>query len=88
MAHQFPPDVEERIKAKLATGQYDSEDDVIRDALEALEYYRRYQRELSDLRETLRVAEEQSRLGQSGPFDAEATKRVVRERLAQQDIAE
>ncbi len=88
MAHQFPPDVEERIKAQLATGLYESADDVIRDALQALDSYRAYQRELSDLKETLRVAEEQSQQGQSGPFDAEATKRAVRERLAQQGIAD
>jgi len=88
MGHQFPPDVEQRIQAQLATGAYESEDDVIRDALEALEEYRGYRRELSELKEKLRVAEEQSQLGRSGPFDAEATKRAVRERLAQQGIVD
>ncbi|REK11918.1 MAG: hypothetical protein DWQ37_12915 [Planctomycetota bacterium] len=88
MADQFPPDVEERIKAQLATGQYASEADVIRDALQALEDYRRYQRELSDLKAKLRQAEEESRQGQSAPFDAEATKRAVRQRLAQQGITD
>lgn len=88
MARQFPPDVEERIKAQLATGEYDSEEDVIRGALQALEDYRQYKRQLCDLKEKLRVAEQQSRQGQSGPFNAEATKRAVRERLAQQGITD
>ena len=36
MAYQFPPDVEQRIRKQLSEGNYDSEDDVLRDALEAL----------------------------------------------------
>ena len=88
MAYQFPPDVEELIKAQLETGEYESEDDVIRDAHQALEEYCRYQRELTDLKDKLRVAEEQSQRGQTGPFDAEETKRQVRERLAEQGITD
>ena len=37
MAYQFPPDVEELIKRQIAVGAYDSEDDLIRDALKALD---------------------------------------------------
>ena len=36
MAHQFPPDVEEQLRERMATGQYDSEEDVLREALRAL----------------------------------------------------
>ncbi len=36
MANQFPPDLEEQLKERMATGQYASEDDVLREALRAL----------------------------------------------------
>ena len=36
MSHQFPPDIEERIRQQMADGNYNSEDDLFRDALDAL----------------------------------------------------
>ena len=36
MAYQFPPDIEQRVKAQLSSGDYQTEDDVLRDALDAL----------------------------------------------------
>jgi Arc/MetJ-type ribon-helix-helix transcriptional regulator len=36
MAYQFPPDIEQRVKAQLSSGDYESTDDVLRDALDAL----------------------------------------------------
>ncbi len=36
MAYQLPPDVEELVKRRLAAGNYKSEAEVLRDALEAL----------------------------------------------------
>ena len=36
MANQFPPDLEEQLKERMASGQYASEDDVLREALRAL----------------------------------------------------
>ena len=36
MAYQFPPDIEQRVKAQLSSGDYRTEDDVLRDALDAL----------------------------------------------------
>ena len=38
MSYQFPPDLDEQIKQRMATGQYSSEDDVLRDALRALRW--------------------------------------------------
>jgi Arc/MetJ-type ribon-helix-helix transcriptional regulator len=37
MAYQFPPDVEKLVKQQMITGAYQSEDDLLRDALHALE---------------------------------------------------
>jgi Arc/MetJ-type ribon-helix-helix transcriptional regulator len=36
VAYQFPPDLDEQLKDRLATGQYASEEDVLREALRAL----------------------------------------------------
>ena len=36
MAYQFSPDVEELVRDRMASGNYESEEDVLRDALEAL----------------------------------------------------
>ena len=38
MAYQFPLDVDQQVKQRLATGQYSSEDEVLRDALRALRW--------------------------------------------------
>lgn len=38
MAHQFPPDVENQLRERMATGKYASETEVIRDALCALKH--------------------------------------------------
>jgi Arc/MetJ-type ribon-helix-helix transcriptional regulator len=35
--HQFSPDLEDRIHAKMASGQYASEDDLFRTALDTLD---------------------------------------------------
>ncbi len=36
MTYHFPPDLATEIQLHMATGQYSSEDDVLRDALQAL----------------------------------------------------
>jgi putative addiction module CopG family antidote len=37
MAYQLPPDVEQRVKDRMAQGGYSSADEVLRDALRALD---------------------------------------------------
>ena len=44
--------------------------------------FRKYQQELAELREKLLVAEQQSERGESVPFDAEASKQALRDRLS------
>ena len=36
MNYEFPPDVKEQVRQRIANGQYATEDDVLRDALTAL----------------------------------------------------
>ncbi len=45
-----------------------------------------YHRQLNDLRDKLQIGLEQCNQGQVGPFDAEATKRKLREQLSQEGI--
>lgn len=37
MSYQLPPDLEDRIRKQMSDGNYDTEDEVLRDALEALD---------------------------------------------------
>ena len=40
MSYNLPPDVQDQIRQQIATGQYNSEDDVLRAALRALAFRR------------------------------------------------
>jgi len=48
----------------------------------AVDEFRKYQQELAEIRTKLLVAEEQSNRGESAPFDAEASKLALHQRLA------
>jgi putative addiction module CopG family antidote len=74
MANQLPADVNARVQAQLATGEFPSADDVLREALDALV---RRQQSLQRLREMVREAEEDVAAGRVGCFDADATMRAV-----------
>ena len=80
MANQLPADVDARVQAQLATGEFPTADDVLREALDALE---RGQHSLQRLREMVREAEEDVAAGRVGCFDAEATMRAVMARVEQ-----
>ena len=85
MSHQLPPDLQQRIKAQVESGQYESEEEVLREALDTLE---KRQRGLRELRQMVREADEDIAAGRVGPFDAEETKRAVREHLSQRGITD
>lgn len=85
MAYQFPPDLERRIQDQIASGKFAIEEDVIREALDRLE---KRQQGLKELRQMIKVADDDIDAGRVGPFDAEATKRAVRDRLSQYGISE
>jgi putative addiction module CopG family antidote len=79
MAYQIPPDIDARVQAHLATGEYPSADAVLREALDALE---RRQQSLKRLQDMVREAEEDVAAGRVGYFDADATMRAVMARVA------
>jgi putative addiction module CopG family antidote len=85
MAYKFPPDIEKRVKAQMDSGQFQTEDDVIREAMNTLE---KRQRGLQELRQMVREAQNDIDAGRVGPFNADETKRAVRERLAKHGVAD
>ena len=86
MSYQFPDDLEERLKARLATDKYQTEDDVIRDALDALDELE--QEKLHRWHEGNRIAIQQSRMGLSKPLDEDKLIAEVTAELAKEGIVE
>jgi len=80
MHYRFPPDLHERVQARLSDGTYQSEDDLLRDAMNALDDLDRERLRL--FQEGNRVALEQSRLGLSKPLDLNALLQRVETRIA------
>lgn len=85
MPPEFPPDLEDRIKAQIESGQFETEEDVLREAMDTLE---KRQRGLRELRQMIREANDDVAAGRVGQFDAEETKRAVRERLRQLGVTD
>ena len=86
MNYQFPPDIEERLKARMSDGRHLSEDDVLREAMDALDQLE--QDKLIRWDERNRIAMRQSQQGFSMPLDDEAVLGRLRERLAREGIVD
>ena len=86
MNYQFPPDIEERLKARMSDGRYQTEDEVLREAMDALDQLE--QDKLTRWDERNRIAMQQSRQGLSRPLDDEAVLDRLRERLAKEGIVD
>ena len=85
MEYQLPPELHERIRFRMSVGEYESEADVLRDALDALE-----DRELAKNRwdERNRIAISQSEEGLSEPLDDQVILARLRERITQQQASQ
>ncbi|MGD9632482.1 MAG: type II toxin-antitoxin system ParD family antitoxin [Pirellulales bacterium] len=79
------PELQRRIDAQIAGGGFATSDEVLREAMDTLE---RRQRGLVAMRAMVAEAEADVDAGRTGPFDREAVKREVRERLAEQGVRE
>jgi len=77
MIYHFPPDVDEQIKQRLASGRYQSEDDVIREALEAL----KLSDELYHFRASIAESRAQAERGEAGELNVDAVLSRVKNRL-------
>ncbi len=83
MQYDFPSDIQQRVQAQMESGSFETEDDVLREAISTLE---RRQRGLRKLQDMVREADEDIAAGRVGSFDADETKAAVRERLKAQGI--
>lgn len=81
MQYQFPPDLDERVRARMTDGAYQSEDDLLREALDALDD--RERQLLQRWHEGNRIAMEQSRQGLSKPLDLDRVMEQVTKRMAE-----
>ncbi len=81
--YQFPPDLQQWVDARLSAGVYQSPDDLLREAMHALDELDREKLRL--FQEGNRIAIEQSRLGLSKPLDLAAVLERVEQRVAAGD---
>ena len=84
MHHPFPPDVEERLKARMSEGRYASEADVVREAMDALD-----QLEVDKLvrwSDRNRMSIEQSQQGKSRPLNDKVVLERLRDRLSDEGV--
>jgi putative addiction module CopG family antidote len=77
-------DIEHRVRAQIESGQFGTEDDVLREAIDALEKRQRGLRQLQDM---VGEADEDIAADRVGPFNADETKMAVRERLQAHGIS-
>ena len=84
MNYQLPPDIEERLKARMSDSRYQCEDDVLREAMDALDQLD--QEKLLRWHERNRIATRQSQQGLSKPLDDKVLLNRLRERLAKEGI--
>ena len=85
MSYHFPPDIQQRVRAQMESGQFETEDDLLREAIGTLE---RRQHGLQELRDMVREADEDIAAGRVGPFHAGQTKNAVRKRLEAHGISD
>ncbi len=83
MRYHFPPDIEQRVRAQLENGEFETEDDVLREAIDSLE---KRQRGLREIQGMVRQADDDIAAGRVGPFNPEETKNAVRKRLQAGEI--
>jgi Arc/MetJ-type ribon-helix-helix transcriptional regulator len=84
MQYQFPSDIRERLQDRLKDGLYTDENDILRDAMDALDQSE--QDKLLRWQERNRLAAEQSRQRLSKPLDDSVVLARLRERLAHEGI--
>jgi Arc/MetJ-type ribon-helix-helix transcriptional regulator len=84
MQYHFPSDIQDRLQNRLRDGVYSSEDDVIRDAMDALDQME--QEKLLRWHERNRLAMEQSKQGLSKPLDDNEVLTRLRVRLAREGM--
>jgi len=83
MATSLPSDLAQFVEREIASGKYQSEAEVI---CEALRILRERERRLEALRKDVQAGLEQVDRGEGAPLDAESIKARGRQRLASGDL--
>jgi Arc/MetJ-type ribon-helix-helix transcriptional regulator len=84
MSQPFPPDIEERLKARMSEGRYASEADLLREAMDALDQLE--EDKLVRWRDRNRMATEQRQQGMSRPLNDHAVLDRLRKRLSDDGV--
>lgn len=84
MSYQFPQDIEERVKVRIGDGGRQTEDEIFRQAMDALDKLE--QDQLIRWDDHNRLAQQQSQQGLSKPLDDKAVLARLRHRLARAGI--
>ena len=84
MNHQIPPDIQERIAARIAKGEFSNEDDVLRRAMDALDQLE--EEKLVRWNERNQRAIQESARGESRPLNDAAVLQRLRDRLEKDGI--
>ena len=84
MSYELPADIRDRVNAWLDLGIYQSEDDVIREAMDALDQLEQDKR--TRWHEQNRLAAEQSAQGLSKPLDDQKVLARLRERTMRREM--
>jgi Arc/MetJ-type ribon-helix-helix transcriptional regulator len=84
MNYSFPTDIRDRIQARIDLGGYADADDVIREAIDALDQLEEHK--LMRWNERNRLAIEQSERGLSAPLNDDKILNRLRQRLAAEGI--
>ena len=83
MSHVIPTNIQQRIEALMASGEYENEDVVLEQAIDALAWRRREEEKLRRWNERNRQAADESRRRLSKPLDLEAVLNRVETRVAE-----
>ena len=82
MSYMFSPELDRLVQLKMATGEYESEDQLLVEAIHALDDLRNQQEQLrSEIKERLL----ESGKGYSRPLDLEQFQAEARRRLAEEN---
>lgn len=83
MSMMLPGDLSDRVRAQIEAGHFQSEEQVLHEALATLE---QRQQSFARLSELVRQAEDDVAAGRIGPFDRDELKREVRAQLESQGL--
>jgi Arc/MetJ-type ribon-helix-helix transcriptional regulator len=83
MSHVIPTNIQQRIEALMVSGEYDNEDILLEQAIDALTWRRREEEKLRRWNEQNRQATDESQQGLSKPLDLEAVINRVETRVAE-----